>query len=183
LSPEALGKTCSLNVCRECKICCCQDAKPPLTRARVKAIKTYLRKNELHITNPFDHAGYSFPVLDDLGFCIFYGNTTKRCQVHAVKPETCRAGPFTFDIDSRTGKIEWFLKQTAICAFAGELRENREQLEEHFKIAKKQIMKLICHLDAESLRTILRIEEPHTFKIGEATLPDEVAQKLGGNSY
>jgi hypothetical protein len=40
-------------------------------------------------------------------------------------------------------------------------------------------LRLISELDAEALKTILRIAEPETFKVGENELPHEVKQKLG----
>ena len=36
-----------------------------------------------------------------------------KCGIHAIKPETCRAGPFTFDVKGDT--IEIFLKFEEIC--------------------------------------------------------------------
>ena len=44
---------------------------------------------------------------------------------------------------------------------------------------KKELTHLIRELDPEELRVILKIEEPHTFKIGEDDLPLEVVSKLG----
>lgn len=98
--------------------------------------------------------------------------------MHAVKPETCVAGPVTFGINYKTGKIEWFLKMAEICAFAGELALDQERLRKHFNIARQQVLKLITGLDTESLRNILEIEEPQTFKIAEEPLPTKVAEKL-----
>jgi hypothetical protein len=48
----------------------------------------------------------------------------------------------------------------------------------HFEIAKKQLTQLICELDPEELRTIVKIDEPQTFKIGEDDLPLEAIKKL-----
>ena len=128
---------------------------------------------------PFDHAVYSYPKVDAMGFCIFYNKKTKQCQIHAVKPETCTAGPFTFDINRRMRKVEWFLKTPKVCALAGQLNEDNNRHKEHFTVAKKEILRLICQLDSEALRTIMKIAEPDTVKIGEDDLPKEVADKLG----
>ena len=100
-------------------------------------------------------------------------------MVHSVKPETCRAGPVTFDINFSTKKVEWFLKKTEICAFAGELYRDKAAFKSHFEEAKKELTQLIRELDSEELRAIVKIEEPCTFKIGEDDLPLEVVQKLG----
>ena len=128
---------------------------------------------------PFKKKSYSFPSVDAMGFCVFYHRETKKCTVHPVKPETCRAGPVTFDINRRTKKVEWFLKTRAICEFAAKLHQNDEQFAEHFKIAREEILRLICKLDSEDLRAILSIEEPQTFKIGEDALPQKVVDKFG----
>ncbi len=117
--------------------------------------------------------------MDKLGFCVFYNKKTGKCIVHSVKPETCRAGPVTFDINLQTGKVEWYLKTPEICALAGALRENHDLFKEHFEVAKAELLRLICELDAEALRALLKIDEPQTVKIGEEDLPKEVMEKLG----
>jgi Fe-S-cluster containining protein len=176
---EIVRKTCAFEVCRRCKNICCQDAKPPLTLKRQKTIEDYLKNQNLRIETPFSHDRYSFPAVDKLGFCLFYDKKTGKCIVHPVKPETCRAGPVTFDINFQTGKVEWYLKKPEICAFAGVLRGKDALFKEHFKIAREEMMRLICELDSEALRAILKIEEPQTFKIGEDDLPKTVTEKRG----
>jgi Fe-S-cluster containining protein len=176
---ENMRKTCAFEVCCTCKNICCQDAKPPLTLKRQKIIKDYLKKQKTRIEKPFLHELYSFPSVDKLGFCLFYNKETGKCLVHPVKPETCRAGPVTFDINCQTGKVEWYLKKPEICAFAGILYDNGDSFKEHFKVAREELLRLICELDAEALRAILKIEEPQTFKIDETNLPKAVMDKLG----
>ena len=169
-------KNCRFDVCYECKLGCCQDAKPPITNERKRIIEEYLKKERISIEYPFVQAEYCFPAVDERGFCIFYHKQTKKCLVHSVKPETCKAGPITFDINRRTQKVEWFLKTAALCSFAERLYQNDTQFKAHFNVAKAEILRLIQGLDAEALRAILRIEEPQTFKIGEEALPDEAAK-------
>ena len=171
-------KNCRFDVCCECKLGCCQDAKPPITKERKRIIEEYLRKEEISIEHSFVQANYCFPAVDEMDFCIFYHKQTKKCLVHSVKPETCKAGPVTFDINRRTQKVEWFLKTAALCSFAEQLYQDDKQFKAHFKVAKEEILRLIRELDAEALRAILRIEEPQTFKIGEDALPKEVVDKL-----
>lgn len=171
-------RTCAFEVCQTCTSICCQDAKPPLTLKRQKIIKNYLKKQKPHVENPFVQQQYCFPAVDKLGFCLFFNKETGKCLVHLVKPETCRAGPFTFDVNFQTGKVEWYLKTPAICALAGVLRENPDLLRVHFEVAREQLMNLICDLDGEALRAILRIEEPQTVKMGEENLPREVTEKF-----
>lgn len=176
---ETEKKTCDFQVCCTCKSTCCRDAKPPLTKNRQKIIMEYLKKQKIHIDKPFTHERYSYPAVDKLGFCVFLDKKMGKCRVHQVKPETCRAGPVTFDINRRTGKVEWYLKKSEICAFAGILYGNRASFNGHYEVAKAEILRLICELDAEALQAILAIEEPQTFKVGEDILPKETAGKLG----
>jgi Fe-S-cluster containining protein len=179
MSDEKMRKTCSFEVCRTCKNICCQDAKPPLTQKRQKIIKEYLKKQNAHIEKPFSHERYSFPSVDKFGFCLFYNRKTGKCLVHVVKPETCRAGPVTFDINCQAGKVEWYLKKPEICALVGELRENPVLLRKHFEVARQELLRLICELNAEALQALLKIEEPQTVKIDEDDLPKEVLERLG----
>jgi len=173
------GTTYSYSVCKHCENGCCQDAKPPLSEKRKKIIKEYLEKHEINVQNPFVKAGYSYPAVDEFLFCGFFDKETRKCAVHPVKPETCVAGPVTFDINLSTKKVEWFLKKSEICTFAPILYSNRVAFEKHFEIAKKQLTRLICELNGEELGAVLKIDEPQTFKIGEDDLPLEVIKKLG----
>ena len=143
MSEEDIRRTCSFDVCCQCKLICCQDAKPPLTRERKKTIKDYLQKQKINLTHPFTIEAYSFPAVDPLGFCLFYRKDTGKCLVHPVKPETCRAGPVTFDINRQTRKVEWFLKKPEVCALAKALSENESSLKTHFEVAKTEILRLI----------------------------------------
>ncbi len=142
-------------------------------------IREYLHKNSKADDQTFTFSLYSFPSVDSDKFCIFYDKTTRVCQIHDTKPETCRAGPITFSINRATRKIEWFLKTSEHCRFAGKLYRNKEKFKEHFGVAKEEIMRLIFELDSEAIKAILAIDEPETFKIGEDVLPEAVLDKLG----
>ena len=179
MSEEIVRQTCSFDVCCECARSCCQDAKPPLTEERMRIIENYLKSHDRLGRQVFTISAYSFPSIDSIGFCVFYDKGTKKCRVHEVKPETCRAGPITFDINFCARKIEWFLKTRELCLFAGKLFENPGQLNQHLSVAKQEITRLICNLEPAALKSILRIEEPQTFKLGEDALPKEVLEKLG----
>ena len=100
-------------------------------------------------------------------------------MVHPVKPETCVAGPVTFNINFCTKKVEWFLKTKELCAFAGVLFEDKAAFKEHFEVAKRQILTLIAQLGADELRALMKIDEPMTFKFAEDDLPKDVVKKLG----
>ncbi len=112
-------------------------------------------------------------------FCVFFNRETGKCLVHPVKPETCRAGPVTFDVNFSTKKVEWFLKKNEVCAYAEALWGDKAAFRRHFEVAKDQLTQLICQLSPEELKAIVKIEEPQTFKIGEDDLPLEVVKKLG----
>lgn len=144
----------------------------------MKAIENFLKVDKGHVEMLFTKRDFTFPSVDSNDYCIFYDKTKKNCRIHQVKPETCRAGPITFDINRQTKKVEWFLKESRLCALAGRLFFNPQKFNDHFKIAKHEIMQLIRQLDSESLIAILRREESQTFKIGEDPLPNEVLSKL-----
>jgi len=173
------GTTYSFDVCSECKAICCQDAKPPLSESRKKTIKKYINRQKIKVKKPFSKENYSYPSVDETGFCVFNNKETKRCLVHSVKPETCIAGPITFDINFETRKVRFFLKKSEICAYAGELYNNKSAFKNHYEVAEKEIMRLITDLSAEELYELMKIDEPQTFKVGEDDLPIEVVKKLG----
>lgn len=166
------------NVCGKCHIHCCRDARPPITESRMKIIEEYLKKQDVRIERPFIRAEYVFPGEDQEGYCIFYDKATKRCRIHPVKPETCVAGPITFDINRNSGKIEWYLKFEEICPLAGAMHRDKEALREHLKTAKIEIMRLVRELPPEALRAILKREEPETFKIAEDDVDRDILSKL-----
>ncbi|MGQ9460962.1 MAG: YkgJ family cysteine cluster protein [Candidatus Bathyarchaeaceae archaeon] len=165
-------------VCSKCKLNCCQNARPPIIQKRKKIIESYLATQGLRIKEPFNSADYIFPRETTDGFCILFDKKSGKCLVHPVKPETCIAGPITFDINPQTGKIEWFLKFESICSVAGILYRDKEALEKHLSSARKALQTLVQELDAKALRAILKIEEPETFKIGEDSLSPRVLEKI-----
>ncbi len=176
--PEEKGKTYSFDVCSKCKIYCCQDAKPPLTEIRKKILNQFLEVQKIKIDHPFAKEEYSYPAVDEFLYCNFFNKETKKCLVHSVKPETCVSGPITFDVNFKTKKIEYFLKKSEICAYAGVLYSDKANFKSHFEEAKKQLTQVVCQLDVDELRAIVKIDEPQTFKIGEDDLPIEVVKKL-----
>lgn len=179
MDEDKKGTTYSFDVCNRCKDGCCQDAKPPLSEKRKKIIKKYLKRQKINVEKSFAKSAYSYPSVDDLLFCGFWDKKTAKCTVHPVKPETCVAGPVTFDINFSTKKIEWFLKKSDVCGLAAVFFGDEAAFKKHFDVAKKQLMRLICELDPEDIRNIVKIDEPETFKIGEDDLPSEAVDKLG----
>jgi Fe-S-cluster containining protein len=172
------GKTYSFDVCVKCKSICCKDANPPLTEERKKIIRAYLNEKKYPAENIFVEGEYAHPASDKEGHCVFLEKNTKKCIIHKVKPETCRAGPITFDVNRQTGKLEFYLKKAEICPFAQIIYDNKAQLKEHLEAAKAEISRLVNELDGRALQAILRIEEPQTFKISEETLSANVLNKI-----
>ena len=142
-------------------------------------MNSYLKDNGQAKEDAFEEKNsYTFPKETSGSFCGFFDKETKRCRIHSVKPETCVAGPITFDINVGMGKIEWFLKAEKICPLAGALYRNKSELQRHIESARKELLSLVHDLDSEALRAILKIAEPDTFKIGEENLEAEVLTKL-----
>jgi len=167
------------NVCGKCPISCCVGARPPVSSKRKIIIKNYLKAEDLAVAKPFEKKNmYTFPREIEGSQCIFLDKNTKKCRIQSVKPETCVAGPITFDINLKTGKIEWLLKTEKICPLAGVLYRNKSELQNHFKSAHRELLRLVHDLDVKALRAILKIEEPDTFKIGEDDLTSDVFAKL-----
>lgn len=166
-------------LCISCKGSCCRLARPPLTSQRKRFIEQFLKEQKISVETPlFQDSEYSFPREDAEGYCLFYDKRTGKCKIHPVKPETCVAGPITFDINKQSGKIEWYLKKETICPLAGKLFKNEDMFKKHFESAKREIFRLISEVDSQALKAILRIEEPETFKISEDTLKFDVLNKL-----
>jgi len=170
------------DVCRNCRSSCCRNARPPISSKRKKIIEKYVEKQKVPVENPFVQKVYIFLKENAEGYCVFYDKKTKKCLIHPVKPETCVAGPITFDINMQNQKIEWYLKMEKICHLAGVLYKNGEILTKHLKSAKKEIFRLVRELDPEALKAILTIEEPETFKIDEGNVGKRILDKLANGS-
>jgi Fe-S-cluster containining protein len=166
--------------CSNCRTMygCCHNTDPPIHSGRRRTIEEYLKSKGIRVKDAFVQASYVFPRVNEKGYCVFQDEKTRRCLIHSVKPETCVAGPVTFDINLQTGKIEWFLKTEKLCQLAVLLYADKERLQKHLESAKKEILVLVDKLDAEALRALLKIEEPDTFKIGEGPVGREVLKKL-----
>ena len=82
----------------------------------------------------FEWRGYHAVRARRDGTCIFCNGN--RCSIHAIKPETCRAGPFTFDVKGDV--IEIFLKYETICPVVRLLKEVPEAYEHQFCPCKKE---------------------------------------------
>ena len=145
---------------------------------RQQKIREYVKTNGIAVGNLFENGKYVFPREVEGGRCIFLDEPTKRCKIHPVKPETCVAGPITFNVNVRTGKIEWFLKTDKICLLAAPLHKNIAEYSKHLRSAKKEILRLLHGLDANALRAVLAVDEPDTAKVDEDNAPPDVLTKL-----
>ena len=91
------------------------------------------------------------------------------------------AGPVTFDVNTSTGKLEFYLKKESIRPLVGKMwntEEGRKVLEKHLKDAKREIRSEVAELEPEGMPAIMTIEEDETFKIDEEDADPEVLAKL-----
>ncbi|MEM1577245.1 MAG: YkgJ family cysteine cluster protein [Archaeoglobaceae archaeon] len=152
-----------IEICSKCGGKCCFEAKPPISNKRLKILL------ENGISSDFVEFGkYKHLKLKEDGYCVFFDNG--KCKIHGIKPETCVAGPITFDI--REGKLELYIKKETICPLVKFLKENEDVLKDHMNIALEKILDLIRELEKEELEEILKIEEPETEKIFEVNLKE-----------
>jgi Fe-S-cluster containining protein len=168
------------DVCGKCKTSysCCFGTRPPITEERRKIIEEHLEKQGIPIVNAFVQEDYMFPKENVEGYCVFHDMKTRKCVIHAVKPETCVSGPITFDINKKTGNIEWFVKMDKICPLAGVVYDDKKLLQKHLESAKRELTHLMKELAPEALKAILQKDEPETFKICEDPLEKKALAKL-----
>ncbi len=157
---EALSKACG-----ECHLAggCCFEARPPLSQKRIDILVA----NGVS-PDAIEFAGYKRLKLGPDGFCILFQDG--RCSVHSIKPETCVAGPFTFDMLGTTLRI--FLKKESICPMVKILKADRKAYDGLFEAATEMIIDLVRALPASELEEILKIEEPETDLVAEISLED-----------
>jgi hypothetical protein len=102
------------------------------------------------------------------GFCVLFRDG--KCSIHDIKPETCVAGPFTFDIEG--DMLQIFLKRESICPMVRFLRANRKAYDALFETSVEKIMDLIRSVPEEEMAQILQIDEPQTDLVAEIRLED-----------
>ena len=144
-------------VCKKCGGRCCMDAHPPLTDERIRI----LAENEISDDN-IEFVGYKRLKVRTDNMCVMF-KENGLCAIHAFKPETCVAGPFTFDVQE--GIIEIYLKKETICPLVGVLKQDRKAYDEQYKMAVDKIIRVVAFLPEEELWTVCRIEEPDTEKV------------------
>jgi len=157
---EALSQACN-----ECHLVggCCFDARPPLSQERIDI----LLKNGVS-ADAVEFAGYKRLRLKPDGFCVLFQDG--KCSIHSIKPETCVAGPFTFDM---TGNIlQIFIKRESICPMVRFLKANRKAFDGLFEASVERIMELVNKVPPLEMAEILKIDEPETDLVAEIKLKD-----------
>jgi uncharacterized protein len=144
-------------ICLRCGGQCCIGAQPPVSASCYRRLVAGGVPPEV-----FGQEEYRYVRTRSDGTCQLWNG---KCGIHGIKPETCRAGPFTFDVTGDV--IGIFLKYEAICPMVRLLREVPEAYEQQYALAVKSITHLVANLTDDELAAICRIEEPDTEKIAE----------------
>jgi len=146
------------DICMRCGGHCCDEAHPPIS----KHCYERLRASGVP-ADAFEYEGYRRLKCRTDGSCIL--SKTGKCSIHGIKPETCRAGPFTFDVTPTT--ISIYLKFESLCPIVGLLKEIPEAYEQQYAAAVRNISHLVSNLTEEELEVICSIDEPETEKVAE----------------
>lgn len=137
---------------------CCHGAQPPVSEYCYRRLVA-----EGVPEGVFGKGGYRYVKTKHDGTCMLQDG--RKCTIHAVKPETCIAGPFTFDVDGDTIRI--FLKFESICPLVRLLKEVPDAYTQQYDAAVRSITRLVSNLTGDELDAICRIDEPETEKVAE----------------
>lgn len=146
-------------VCMQCGGHCCCEAYPPISGHCYQRLVA----EGIPASQFIDRGGYRSLRTGSDGHCILWKDG--KCSIHGIKPETCRAGPFTFDVKGDT--IEIFLKFEKLCPIVRLLREAPGAYDQQYSLAVRSITHLVSCLTEEELAVICRIDEPETEKVAE----------------
>lgn len=105
----------------------------------------------------FEFAGYRRLKLHGHACILFTGN---RCRYHGIKPETCRAGPFTFDMEE--GAIALYLKTENACPLVRMLKDDADAFRQQYETAVQNIRNIVANLPEDELAAVCRVDEPET---------------------
>ena len=144
----------------ECGGHCCDEAHPPVSAACYERLTAAGVSSDM-----FEFVGYKRLKTKKNGECILSKNG--KCSIHAFKPETCRSGPFTFDMNG--DKIAIYLKHERICPIVGLLKEVPDAYRQQYELAVQSITHLVKNLNDDELAAICSIDEPETEKVAEVT--------------
>jgi Fe-S-cluster containining protein len=137
---------------------CCVYAHPPVSRSCCQRLTSAGLSPDL-----FEDTGYKRLKVKENGVCIL--SKDGKCVIHAIKPETCRAGPFTFDVTDIV--IEIYLKLSCICPLVTLLKETPGAYQLQYDLAVKSITHLVSNLTQDEINAICRVDEPETEKVSE----------------
>ena len=140
-------------ICHACDGHCCNDAHPPISKERHRIILTYGKFSDC-----IEREGYTRIRTRDDGWCVMLSG--KKCMIHAVKPETCVAGPFTFAVTDHT--LEIYLKRESLCPLVAHIKSDPEMYDLQFCRAQDHIVKLVESLPREEIDIISAIPEDET---------------------
>jgi len=132
---------------------CCEEARPPISDKRY----TELVRSGIP-PDIFEKNRYRYISTHEDGLCSLCRNG--KCTIHTIKPETCRAGPFTFDV--KYDKVEIYLKFASLCPLVNLLRDDPELYRQQFDNAVNNILGLLDNLTDDEIRAICAIEERET---------------------
>ena len=151
--------------CDECHLAggCCFEARPPLSQKRIEI----LMENGVS-PDAVEFVGYKRLRLGQDGFCVLFRDG--KCSIHEIKPETCVAGPFTFDING--DMLQIFLKRESICPMVRFLKANRKAYDALFETSVEKIMDLVRAIPPAEMVEVLKIDEPETDLVAEIRLED-----------
>jgi hypothetical protein len=150
-------------ICARCGAKCCHEARPPLSPARI----ALLLENGVS-PGDIEHAGYFRIRTREDGMCIMCSGG--KCRIHAFKPETCRAGPFTFDVER--GRVRIFLKHDSLCPLVPFLKADPVMYAAQFRLAVENILSLARSLAPDELAVISAIPEPDCDLVAEIPFDD-----------
>ena len=149
-------------VCKKCGGRCCKDAHPPLTDERIQI----MIDNGVSDDN-IEFAGYRRLKVKEDSMCVMFG-MDGLCSIQPFKPETCVAGPFTFDV--KEGVIEIYLKHDSICPLVTVMKQDRKAYDEQYKMAVDRIIRVVAFLPEEELLTVCQVDEPDTEKVEDLVI-------------
>ena len=150
-------------MCMRCGGHCCHEAHPPVSDS------CYNRLIAAGVSpDCFESVGYRRLKTHPDGKCIMMEEG--KCTIHAIKPETCRAGPFTFDVQDN--KVQIFLKFESICPIVGLYKEVPSAYNQQYEQSVRNIAHLVSNLSRDELEVISSIDEPETEKVAEIPLGD-----------
>lgn len=151
-------------ICSACGGHCCDGACPPLSRGRKKTI---LAAGDYSAC--IERDGYQRIRTKENGECAMFD--AGRCRIHAIKPETCMAGPFTFAVTGET--LEIYLKQESICPLVAHLKADADMYAKQYERAVDHITRLVAALPKEEIGIISAIPEPETDLVAKIPIRDE----------